>query len=338
MTEKTLSLFKNTLAIVLVAGLLIFPSCAEAISFYDLKNFTESFSWSNRLKGLTGHNYFLGLRKFFNSFTSYQFPNPNTPGQDPLSRLEFPIDQWFMGLNCSYSGKHWSINGEGWVNLNRESRHLMQDSDWDDDNMPSQKTIFSQSGCRMNRGILVDIQLSAGAGYILPDSFQPVCGWRMQCFSFTTHDGDQETLDGDILNLPGDGIDFDQTFYHYFLGGAYSVTLNPTWYGGVSTPLTLKFQLDYGFVRAKNEDLHLLRAGNRVTEELTSGHCWHLAASAGTAVNSYLRAGIEADFKRMLTNGSHKLTNSLFEIDFSFDGSSVWSDQLSFSAFWELDF
>ena len=42
-------------------------------------------------------NLMVGLRKYFNSFTSWQFPNFQGP-QDPLSRLEYPWDQTFLAI------------------------------------------------------------------------------------------------------------------------------------------------------------------------------------------------------------------------------------------------
>jgi hypothetical protein len=107
---------------------------------------------------------------------------------------------------------------------------------------------------------------------------------------------------------------------------------------GVLMPVLVDLQFDYALVTAKNEDLHLLRSGDRVTEENTRGHCWHLALGVKTLVRNTLTARIEADFKRLLTNGSHRLTNPLFDLDFSFNGSQVWSDQASISAVGELSF
>ncbi len=103
--------------------------------------------------------YSIGVKKFFNSFTSYQFPNPFPPNQDPLSRLEFPIDQWFFGGDYEYLSRFWSARFESWVNINKESRSRMQDSDWDHEDLPFQKTIFSESNCRLNSGWLLDLRI-----------------------------------------------------------------------------------------------------------------------------------------------------------------------------------
>ncbi len=72
-------------------------------------------------------------------------PKPFSPQQDPLSRLEFPIDQWFFGLKQEYTAQNWSCFCQGWINVSeRESDLKMQDSDWDDEFLPSQKTISAR--------------------------------------------------------------------------------------------------------------------------------------------------------------------------------------------------
>jgi len=285
-----------------------------------------------------GQCFSIGMKKYVNSFTSYQFPNPFPPGQDPLSRLEFPIDQWFMGVFSGYYAPAWNITTQLWTNVNRESGLRMQDSDWDDETRPSQKTIFSESRIRLNKGYLVDVGLTVAVPAISVPNVRPVFGCRYQHFDFTTHDGEQFTLDGDTADLPGDGIDFKQTFHHWYLGACVNMGIDLGGLVGVLIPVVVDLQFDYALVTAKNEDLHLLRSGDRVTEENTRGHCWHLAVGLGTFVSNTLTARIEADFKRLLTNGSHRLTNPLFDLDFSFNGSQVWSDQASISAVGKVSF
>jgi hypothetical protein len=280
----------------------------------------------------------VGAKKYLNSFTSYQFPNPFPPQQDPLSRLEFPIDQWFAGLMASYGGSYWCVEAQGWINLTREARSPMQDSDWSDDSNPSQKSIFSESRCRLNRGLVFDVRLDVATALTAPLALRPVVGWRSEYFRFTTHDGLQSALNGDSQDLNGDGIEFRQVFYHYYFGGIFRTAITPgslwPWIPRVKADL----QLDYGLVNAANEDLHLLRSGERITRENTRGHCWHAAATVSFIFADNIRGRIEGDFKRVLTNGAHRLTNPLGYIDFSFDGSRVWSDQASISGFAEVSF
>ncbi|MDQ7781374.1 MAG: omptin family outer membrane protease [Desulfomonilaceae bacterium] len=286
-----------------------------------------------------GQYFSIGMKKYVNSFTSYQFPNPFPPAQDPLSRLEFPIDQWFVGAYSGYAAPGWTLTAQLWRSVTRESGLMMQDSDWDDETQPFQKTIFSESRIRLNRGYLVDVGLDVVVPMIGTRSARPVFGCRYQYLDFTTHDGEQMTLDGDSVALPGDGIDFRQTFYHWYMGACVSTGIDLRSLFGAPMPFVmLDLQLDYALVTAKNEDLHLLRLGNRVTEENTRGHCWHVAVGLGMFVSNTLTARLEADFKRLLTHGGHRLTNPFFDLDFSFNGSQVWSDQASISAVGEMRF
>jgi hypothetical protein len=280
----------------------------------------------------------MGIKKYVNSFTSYQFPNPFFPPQDPLSRLEFPIDQWFMGIESEHSARSWSLRCQGWANVSREGSLRMQDSDWDDENNPSQKTIFSESKCRLNRGLLFDIGLSTATPLEKLINVRPVFGYRYEYFWFTTHDGSQAVLGTEASDLPGDGIDFRQTFYHYYVGGTLNAAVRRLDTAGSRAEINVACQVDYAVITARNEDLHLLRTGDRITTERTAGHCWHACLRVLFAGNETIRGGVEADFKRLLTDGSHQLSNSIFNIDFSFTGSKVWSDQATVSAFAQLKF
>ncbi len=288
--------------------------------------------------GGLAHYHYVTVARYFNSFTSYQFPNPFPPNQDPLSRLEFPIDQWFIGLGAGCRSSTLSFAVEVWTNLSRESGLKMQDSDWDDDADPGQKTIFSESGCRLNKGILTDIRIGLNGGPFGWASVQPIVGHRYQHFFFTTYDGYQWDLDGGDIALEGDGIDFKQSFHHVYFGGALDGDISPGRIFGLLPRVGWRIQIDYALVNARNEDLHLLRLGERITTENTWGHCWHAGADVTLVARNMFRAGLSGDFKRIVTHGDHRLSNHVFGVDFSFDGSKVWSDQSSLSAFLEVFF
>lgn len=288
--------------------------------------------------GNPAHCWSVGVRKFINSFTSYQFPNPFPPGQDPLSRLEFPIDQWFVGGAARYATASWTLTGLFWTNINAESDLKMQDSDWDDSDMPGQKTIFSESKCRLNRGVLAEARLALPGQRSAGSILRPVVGARYQQFRFTTHDGMQMAVGGSPQALPGDGIGFKQTFYHAYVGGMLGTVVRTGGPFSTLPTVMLDFQFDYALVKGANEDLHLLREGDRVTMEKTTGHAWHCSIGAMLLVRQSLSARIEVDFIRTLTHGSHRMVNSLFNIDFSFDGARVWSDQASIAALAEWRF
>jgi outer membrane protease len=214
----------------------------------------------------------------------------------------------------------------------------MQDSDWDDESNPGQKTIFSESKCRLNRGLLLELQLSFTIPGRRLDNFRPVAGYRYDYFFFTTHDGFQVSLTDGNADLPGDGIEFKQRFHHYYLGGVFNKRVHLQSLTSLMSGLDVECQVDYGIVNARNEDLHLLRSGERITVERTNGHCWHVRVRAALYSSANGLLGVEAAFKRMLTNGSHELTNRILNLDFSFGGSQVWSDQAYISAYAAIKF
>ncbi len=277
-------------------------------------------------------SFSMGLKKFINSFTSYQFPNPFQARQDPLSRLEFPLDQWFVGVATRYALPWFALSANVWININKQSAQRMQDSDWDDDFDSQQKTIFSESKCKLNRGTLLDIGAVLTPSFINPYPIKPVLGYRFQRFAFTTHDGTQWGLGYLPADLPGDGIDFTQSFQHGYLGLNMRMPFNLRSFYQTAPLVILEMQADYAFVNGFNEDVHLLRGGDRVTTQRTSGHCWHFAAVTQLFKNESLTARLEADFKRIITHGSHRLENPSYSLDMSFDGARVWSDQFSLAA------
>jgi hypothetical protein len=325
--------------VVLLGAIISICLGAESVNAQNFASYpmtTYAVIPANLARDTPGYSHELGVKKFINSFTSYQFPNPFPPQQNPLSRLEFPIDQWFVGLKSQYRASWLSLIGEVWINISRDSARKMQDSDWDDEDNPSQKTIFSESQCRLNRGIMLDIATALGNPVPRFLNLKPLVGLRYQNFFFTTHDGYQTILGGPTVDLPGDGIEFQQFYYQIYFGGSFHTFLNLGIPGGPVSRARLDLQFDYGLVRGTNEDWHLLREGKRVTEQITNGHCWHLFTGLSFVASNRLSTRIEVDLKRVMTHGGHLLTNSLFDVNFSFDGSRVWSDQLSVSGVFEL--
>ncbi len=278
------------------------------------------------------------IRKYINSFVSYQFPNPFPPYQDPLSRLEFPFDQWFLELGAGFGSTWWSIHGRGSINVSTLSALKMQDSDWDDENAPFQKTIFSESKCRLDRGYTADVWLEfAGLGAPF-DWLAPLVGYRHQYFRFTTYDGVQGDITGTVYDLPGNGIEYEQIFDHFYAGAVLRRSLVFGTQSYTPTVVDLSVQFDVGTVRGRNEDLHLLRAGERITRDDTKGISWHVGVATSCRISNRLKAKLMGDFLRVETKGTHNLTNPVFGIDFTFDGARVWSDQASIAAALEIAF
>lgn len=56
---------------------------------------------------------YLGVRRYINSFTSYQFPDPQQPGLDPLSRLEWPWEQTFGTVELAVRKRYVRVKLDG---------------------------------------------------------------------------------------------------------------------------------------------------------------------------------------------------------------------------------
>src|SRR5512133_2977607 len=97
----------------------------------------------------------LRTKYFFRSHTSYEFGNPFPPYQTPLSRLEFPLSSWWAGASLRRDFSRFSAGVEIFRNLSPETEGRMMDSDWDDGERPAQKTIYSESSCRMEPSYIV---------------------------------------------------------------------------------------------------------------------------------------------------------------------------------------
>jgi hypothetical protein len=268
----------------------------------------------------------LVVSKFINSFATYQFPDPDT-GIDPLSRLEFPIDQWFIGFKATSALQGVSLNLEVLRNLNEKSSLKTQDSDWEFPANPDQKTTFSESDSRLPEAWLVDV--STDWAMFCP-YIRPVLGLRWQTFHFIGGDGFQNSFPRPAPTpLTGDTFDVRFTFKHLYVGGI--ADFGPA-------PFGMRLQADYAWVTAENADRHLLR-GDRLTKEKASGWCVHLAASVRVSLTDSLSFLLQGDFKRIRTRkGSHDWWDDSGAFQESWDGAEMWSDQQSLSAYCELRF
>lgn len=274
----------------------------------------------------------LRMKRYFNSHTSYEFGNPFPPGQVPLSRLEFPINNWWAGAEVRGTVWRFSLGIEAMRSVSSESEGVFKDSDWTDDARPDLKTIYSESNCRLDPSYSfradLDMNVSDWLGLPARLDLRPVAGFRWQKLNLMTHDGVQyEVADNQIIvvPLPGDGIQFDQTYWQYFVGvrGAYDLgrPLN-------LSRLIVKGQVDWAYVEGSNQDHHLLRAGNRFTYERTTGDAWHASVALVVGLTRNLNLGVELDYLRIQTTGTHRWVDSIAPADMSWSqGVKVWSDQ-----------
>jgi len=314
------NIFVKRRLIFLLAMLLIGPFPVMA-AVKDEKSTVPEKKWSTELQ----------LKRYFRSHTSYEFGNPLPPFQAPLSRLEFPMNTWWAGGEARRSFSRFSAGVEVLASIPMESDSLMKDSDWDDESRPDVKTIYSESQCRMEPSYMArgDVDLKVGDWLGMPVWFdlRPVAGVRWQQFTLVAHDGSQTELGNPSESLPGDSIRFKQTYWQYFAGirAAYDLDRHLK-----VLRLKLQGQLDWAYVDGYNSDHHLLRTGNRMTYERTKGDAWHASLGLKAGLTDHINAGVEFEYLRIRTEGSHQLVNDTFGIDFSFDhGVKVWSDQFN---------
>jgi len=276
-------------------------------------------------------------RFMVNSHTSYEFGNPFSPFQAPLSRLEFDMDSFWTGFEARRSFGRLSV-GVGFLSTFRDQNAgHMRDSDWEDDAIPTRLSIFSASDCRMRPSYQVNLDVDAQVADLLhlPASvdLRPVIGFRGQQLRFMAHDGVQYEYDaaGNIIQtdpIPGDSIKFKQNWYQSFLG----VRLGYEW---AKPPLLhrLRFnsQWDWSYVVGKNRDDHLLR-GDRVTRDETDGHAWHGMVGVALGLTEQLDLDVEVDHLRIETTGTHKHIDKTHGFFLNFQhGVKAWSEQTSVS-------
>jgi hypothetical protein len=282
------------------------------------------------------------LKYFFRSHTSYEFGNPYPPYQEPLSRLEFPINTWWGGLEMKLNVSRFFFALEGMTNLTQNAHGKFEDSDWTDDQKPDEKTIYSQSNMRVAPSYMVrfDADMDVSDWLRLPKwlSIRPVAGFRWQKFNLVSHDGAQWdlTCSTPALSLPGEGIRFKQQYWQYFIGLRSGVDLSHV--TGIKSLMFL-MQADWAYVEGKNEDNHLLRAGQRFTYETTYGQAWHASIGLKKDFGKNFAIGLDADYLTINTTGKHRLVNETFNTDMDFsNGVKAWSDQASISLTLEYRF
>jgi hypothetical protein len=292
------------------------------------------------------------LRRLFSSHTSYQFGSPFERQLNPLSRLEFPLDSWWGGLEMGFVHPIYSWRLEAMTNISRDTDSgRMKDSDWDDAARPGVKTIYSESYCRLKPSLTLDgsVDYSLRQHVDLPQGLdlRPVLGLRYQRYTFETYDAVQVTLEdsgnwGQGVALAGEGIWFRQEYLQPYLGLrlSYGFDLPPALAPGVRRA-EIALQGDWAYVWGDNRDHHLLRVGDRITEEHTTGHAWHGALSLKVPVGRVAFLSLVGEALSIRTKGTHDFYPGVPDVPehLSWDhGVEVWSDQYSLTLSLEIPF
>jgi hypothetical protein len=280
----------------------------------------------------------VGLRKYFNSFTSWQLPANDGP-QDPLSRLEYPWDQTFLaiGASAAYYGLEAKMEWSGTLGVLSDLK--AQDSDWEDPGNPNQKTTFSEAEAKPHCWI-IDFSFNTqipGLSFL-----SGVAGYRLSQFKFTNTDGyqygiyNEEThrYESYSLALPGPFIEFSQYYKQLYFGCILKSSLDSGEISGAFRfpPVLLRLQADASYVTGDSHDQHLLRYAFGIIR--SSGVGWHVNLIAGLKTGRF-RFDLEGDIRGIHTRG--EIHNSQGDENvaglihnFYIDGARAWSEQKYF--------
>lgn len=315
------------------------PHCADGAA--------RDASGSERLGGIgpptpfgcTGFYVDYRIRRLDESHTSYAFGTIDPTGPNPLSRLEFPINGTWTGLELGLEGLRWAVRAEWVTPVNGDIHGQFEDRDWllvgqdfTDLGVSEERWIDAQM---LDVAFEIDLfELRLG----LPISVRPVGGFRWQKFDLMAFNAKQlkefDMWVPDPVSFEGDVIRFRQEYYHYYVGGQLRTDVD---LGGLLPTVRLTFQGDWAGIQGFNFDHHLLREGVLIGRENTHGDGWHIGGAAEIFLSERFSVGIEGEYTQIRTTGRHHDTNVPLGWDATWTrGVHVWSDQTAISVFLRL--
>ncbi len=307
------------------------PSCDDGQAAMD------AYCMSKKSRPLT---FDYRIRSFFNAHTGYEFglPETETPNWKPLSRLDFPLNSFWHGLEMGSEWENFEIHVEWLTPMQSRINGDMHDYDWQEP-----VADYSDLGIvkeRWKESHMVDLKINFKLWDQLswfPMEFWPTGGFRWQRFNIMTFDLHQVKSNG-IWTLNdgyyGDCIDFCQDYYVTYIGGQ----LRKNWQWGNLPPVRFTLQADWGYTDSFNVDHHLLREGDRYTKESTWGDTFHYGITSEFMLRRNFSFGISADYQQTSTVGKHHFINEPLGVDEEWkNGVRVWSDQASLTMFFRLD-
>lgn len=287
-----------------------------------------------------------GLQDFLKSHTSYQFGNDSAPFQKPLSKLQFPLNTWWLESELRRTCPRWSIGLRAGLSVAGNTEGRFKDSDWLNTGNISMLTTYSESACREENSYLLraDADVNISDWLRLPPGLEirPLFAFEFQRFNLMAHDGVQwevgdypygeaGNLDGytSAQALAGNSIHFRQDYYMYQIGlrGAYDGFK-------IGKYITVKAhgEADWGPVIGYNEDNHLLR--NLFGYIRSTGNSFYFSTGLDMVFAKTITAGVSMDYlcirafgvlhDRDLGHGGVEQWNDY--------GVKVWSDQTSLIA------
>lgn len=358
---------KKILFILFIAVFLISGSLALAWSDQGSSEMKKT-AWENLVFDVVGHypiskeDYFtapngkatnlamtknwlfdVAMRRYIESHTSYQFGNPDGARQTPLSRLEWPLNTWWMDLELRRTCPRWSVGGRFSFNVANDVVGKMEDSDWENPANTKMLTTYSETYARMGRNFMIraDVDVNISDWLRLPKGMEirPIFAFQYQHFSLYDLNGTQSSVgnydnpehdasDGsNVSSLDGTYINFKQDYYMYMIGlrGSYDL-LKPD----KNIQIKLHGETTWGPVLGYNEDHHLKREGNMFVREKTAGNALYFLFGADAVLWKRLTVGFTMDYLWIRTIGVHKWINQPLGVDQCWrDDVKVWSDQTS---------
>jgi outer membrane protease len=276
----------------------------------------------------------LGLERFIISNTSYEIGEPGGDFTKPLSRLEFPVNTWWLNFDLRRTCPRWSVGSRAAFSLNRNSNGWMKDSDWGTNGSYNYLTNYSRNYCDVNGAMLFrgDVDVNISDWLRLPPSLElrPLFMFQYQHFSLISHDGVQWNYNpGTSQALDGNCINFRQDWYLYMIGlrGSYKFDMNK------NLTIKVKGEADWGPALGYNADHHEQRSGNLWGYIDSSGNALYFLTGVDMVISKTITMGVGLDYLVIRTSGTIHDVNEPEGRDLWWsDGVKSSSDQLGLTA------
>jgi outer membrane protease len=279
------------------------------------------------------------IKSFCNSNTANEIgtsPNDTLSKRAPLSRLRFPINSAWTGVQVGVEKPNTAVHFEWLTPLGRTVNGNFADFDWADPSDPSKLTDLGFAYERWNEGQSINLDME----FKLTDRFfgrsielWPMGGFRWQRFNLTGYDATQVMSNGqpDGGHYSGDIITYNQQFYQAYFGGQLKRTLD----FANQKQIRLTFQGDWGPAWGYNIDHHLITQPSFYARERTQGDSWHVGLTAEVPLSQQFSLGVQGDYMKIFTTGRTWDTRTT---DSWTNGVNATSEQTSITAFGRFSF
>ncbi|MGD0382753.1 MAG: hypothetical protein ABSA77_04465 [Thermoguttaceae bacterium] len=261
-------------------------------------------------------------------YTSFEFGTvPQLRGLQyaPLSKLDYSLDSTWNGVRVGVQRCNWDVHFEWLMPMVQRIDGGINDYDWNiaaPTNDPTRLDSLSHSATRWNDGQKIELEVDykySDCFLGMPIEVWPLAGFRFQRFDMTGYDLTQNIGGGVQPNgnpipnpgdfYPGDILTLNQQYYIGYIGAQLRSCIERE----CRPPINLVFQFDWGATGAYNVDHHIdyERLGiHRYNMESTGGDALHLSLSGDVPLNCHLSLGLQADYMRIRTTGTHRLIES----------------------------